>query len=105
MQAFLFVLLAAVLEVGGDALIRWGLKAGGVAVMALGALVLVGYGFAVNMTRWDFGRLLGIYIAIFFVVAQVFAVVLFKERLQAPVWVGGAFIVVGGCVMMLWRVP
>jgi len=36
--------------------------------MMLGAAVLVGYGFMVNLTSLDFSRLMGLYIVIFFVV-------------------------------------
>ena len=38
---------------------------------AAGALVLFTYGYVVNAPPWDFGRLLGIYVVFFFVVAQV----------------------------------
>ncbi|HUO10498.1 MAG TPA: hypothetical protein VM008_19490 [Phycisphaerae bacterium] len=103
MQEILLLILAAVLEVGGDALIRSGLKGSGALLMALGAAVLVGYGFMVNLTKLDFNRLMGIYIVLFFLVAQLVSVVVFKERIPAGVWAGGALVVAGGVVMMLWR--
>jgi small multidrug resistance family-3 protein len=102
MQILLLV-VAAVLEVGGDAMIRHGLKSHGIAAMAGGGLVLVAYGFMVNMTKLDFGKLMGIYIVLFFIVSQVSAVVIFKERLALPVIVGGGLIIAGAVVMMVLR--
>ena len=82
MREAMLLALAAVLEVGGDALVRWGLKGGRWYGLALGAAVLFGYGLSVNLPKWDFGRLMGVYIAAFFVVAQAVAVVFFHERLH-----------------------
>ena len=103
------LLLAAVLEAGGDALVRYGLRTSGslkvrILSFALGALVLFAYSLSVNAPKWDFGRLLGVYIALFFVVAQVMAVLIFKETLKLPTLVGGALIVAGGLVLTLWHV-
>ena len=103
MGKFLLLVIAAALEVGGDALIRSGLKGGGGLLMALGAVALVSYGFMVNLTSLDFSRLMGQYIAIFFVVAQLTAVLFFREKLQLPVLVGGAMVVGGGLTMACWR--
>ena len=68
--ALLVLFLAAVLEAGGDALVRTGLEASTLtrklALFAAGAAVLYAYGYAVNAPRWDFGRLLGIYVVFFF---------------------------------------
>ena len=94
--------LAALLEVGGDAGMRAGLQGrrGG---FALGAALLVAYGIVVNLPNWEFGRLLGVYIAVFFLVSQVMAVLAFHEKLKAPTLVGGALIVTGGLVLALWH--
>jgi small multidrug resistance family-3 protein len=104
MREILFLVLAAALEVGGDALIRWGLRGPQKAGLALGALVLFGYGLSVNLPKWDFGRLMGVYIALFFVVSQAVALVFFHEKIQAPTLVGGALIIAGGVVLSVWRV-
>jgi|GEM_PF-3065117 len=48
---------AALLEVGGDALIRLGLRDGRATGLLLGGAALVAYGLMVNALRWDFGRL------------------------------------------------
>jgi small multidrug resistance family-3 protein len=103
MRETILLVLAAVLEVGGDALVRWGLKGGRWYGLALGAAVLFAYGLSVNLPKWDFGRLMGVYIAVFFIVAQVVAVAAFHEKLQMPTMVGGALIIAGGLTMMFWR--
>ncbi len=95
--------VAAGLEVGGDALIRSGLAAKTWPLLASGGAVLVGYGFMVNMTKLDFSRLMGLYIVIFFLVAQATAVLFFKERIATPVLAGGALILGGGALMTFWR--
>jgi multidrug transporter EmrE-like cation transporter len=108
MREAMFLALAALLEVGGDACVRWGLKSdrlsGRCIGLALGAVVLFGYGLSVNLPKWDFGRLMGVYIAAFFIVAQAAAVIFFNERLHSPTIVGGLLIIAGGVVMTVWRV-
>ena len=104
MREAFFILLAASLEVGGDALVRWGLRGGRPAGLILGAAVLFGYGLSVNLPKMDFGRLMGVYIAVFFVVAQIVAALFFHERPPLPTLVGGVLIVAGGLTMTLWRV-
>lgn len=104
MREAMLLVLAAVLEVGGDALVRWGLKGGRWYGLTLGAAVLFGYGLSVNLPKWDFGRLMGVYIAVFFIVAQTVAVAVFHESLQLPTLVGGTLIIGGGLTMMFWRI-
>lgn len=103
----LLLLVAAILEVGGDAIVRVGLRspggAGRLAAFALGAAVLFGYGIFVNTAPADFGRLLGIYVVMFFVVAQIVNRVAFGMAPSLPILVGGAFVVAGGAIMTLWR--
>jgi small multidrug resistance family-3 protein len=94
---------AAVLEAGGDALVRSGLHSHAVAArllfFAVGAAVLFGYGYVVNTPPWDFGKLLGIYVVFFFVVAQAINWLFFHQRPTAPILLGGALIVAGGAVI------
>jgi small multidrug resistance family-3 protein len=99
------LLLAAVLEAGGDALIRFGLFGAGkrAAFLGAGAIVLLAYGITVNAPPWDFGKLLGVYVTLFFVVAQVINLVAFGVRPGLPVIVGGTLIVAGGLVITLWH--
>ena len=96
------LVIAALLEAGGDAGMRVGIRGKPLGFL-FGALALVAYGVAVNVPKWDFGRLLGVYIALFFVVSQLIAVLAFKEKIGAPTLVGGALIVAGGAVLTFWQ--
>ena len=105
-SALLTLLLAAVLEAGGDALVRAALHASPwrrVSLFAAGAVVLFAYGYTVNAPPWNFGRLLGVYVVIFFLVAQLIAWLVFHQRPAGGVWLGGAFIVAGGVIMTVTR--
>jgi small multidrug resistance family-3 protein len=53
----------------------------------------------VNRPPWSFGSLLGIYVVLFFVVAQVLAMTVFGERPTMPILIGGALIVSGGVLI------
>ena len=100
------LLLAALLEAGGDALIRAGLHASPLRralLFGAGAVVLFSYGYAVNAPPWQFGRLLGVYVVIFFIMAQLIAWLVFQQRPSAAVCWGGAFIAAGGAIMALAR--
>ena len=105
--AYLVLGIAAALEAGGDAIVRKGLHAPSpslrAAIFAAGAVVLFGYGLTVNAPPWDFGKLLGVYVTLFFVVAQVLNFVLFGARPDLPILVGGALVVAGGLVVTFWR--
>ena len=69
-----------------------------------GALVLFGYGLTVNSPGWTFGRMLGVYIAVFFLISQLLAHLVYHEHVKPPTIVGGALIVAGGLVIAFWRV-
>ena len=101
MTSILAVLaLAATLEVGGDAAIRYGLTRSAWPLLPIGAMALVAYGLLVNWSRdVDFNRLMGIYIAVFFVVSQAIGWAVFAERPSAALVLGGALIVAGGVVI------
>ncbi|HTO82964.1 MAG TPA: hypothetical protein VMQ73_12050 [Methylomirabilota bacterium] len=104
----LFVLLlAAVLEAGGDAIVRTGLHARSwpsrIGLLALGAGVLFAYGVTVNLPSWDFGRLLGVYVTLFFLVAQIINWAGFGKPPTAAILVGGALIIAGGLTITFWR--
>ncbi len=106
--AYLVLLLAAALEAGGDALVRLGLHTSQtgarISFFAAGAIVLFAYGACVNAPPWDFGKLLGVYVTLFFLVAQITNLMLFGIRPDLPTYVGGALIMTGGLVMTLWRI-
>lgn len=57
----------------------------------------------VNTPSWDFGRLLGVYVTLFFVVAQAINFVGFGMRPTLPILVGGSLIVCGGAIIAFWR--
>jgi drug/metabolite transporter superfamily protein YnfA len=90
---------AAVLEAGGDALIRHGLQRRPW-LLLLGAASLAVYGVLVNQGGLPFGRLLGSYIVVFFVVSQIVAVVVFRDVMPWQTVVGGTLIIAGGCVLV-----
>jgi small multidrug resistance family-3 protein len=99
----LLLFLAAVLEAGGDAIVRTGLRSTTTGtrtgLFLAGAVVLFLYGYVVNAPSWDFGRLLGIYVVFFFVVAQLISWIGFNQPPSRTVIVGGAFIVAGGIII------
>jgi hypothetical protein len=106
LTAYVLLLSAAALEAGGDALVRVGLHSpplNRAAFFAAGAVVLFAYGVTVNSPPWDFGKLLGVYVTLFFVVAQVINIVFFRVWPDLPIYVGGAFIVAGGLLITLWH--
>jgi small multidrug resistance family-3 protein len=97
--AWLTFVAAAVLEVAGDAVIRKGLHGSGLALIALGLVVLGCYGLVVNLVRWDFSRLLGVYVAVFAVDSVLCGRFVFKDNVPASTWVGLVIIVTGGLVI------
>ena len=105
--AFLVVLLiAAVLEASGDALVRHGLYSHSpmvrIGFLALGSVVLFAYGLTVNAPPWGFGRLLGVYVTLFFLVAQLINWLGFGLQPTLPIMAGGSLIVAGGLMIAFW---
>jgi hypothetical protein len=94
-------------EAFGDSLFQSGIhRAGGLTrsfFLASGAMILGFYGFTVNLPHWNFGKLLGIYVVMFFFVAQILAKVRFDQAPTAPIYLGGVLIVAGGLVIGFWR--
>jgi drug/metabolite transporter superfamily protein YnfA len=103
------LLVATTLEAGGDAVVRAGLhhQATGARMVLLlvGGIMLFCYGVVLNQAPFDFGRLIGAYVATFFVVGQVINLVAFRTSPSLPVAVGGLLIIVGGAVITLWDHP
>lgn len=91
---------AAVLEVGGDAVIRKGMRGGGIVRMTLGALALGAYGIAVNVLHVDFSRLLGGYVGVFALVGVLTGCLVFQETVARTTWVGLAIILIGSAVVL-----
>ena len=97
--AWLIFIAAATLEVGGDAMIRKGLQKTRLAFIISGIVVLGCYGLVVNIVKWDFSKLLGVYVAVFALISVLFGLFVFKENVPVSTWVGLALIVVGGMVI------
>lgn len=96
---WLAFIAAAVLEVGGDALIRKGLRGSSAAFVLGGCLMLSCYGVAVNIVKWDFSKLLGVYVAFFALISVLVGRVIFREDVPVPTWLGLAFIITGGLII------
>jgi drug/metabolite transporter superfamily protein YnfA len=97
--AWLVFLAAAVLEVGGDATVRRGLRGSNVALVIIGFVALGCYGLVVNSVKWDFSKLIGVYVAFFAVVSVLVGRLVFKEVIPSSTWWGLALIVAGGAVI------
>src|SRR5690242_15281351 len=101
--ALVVLVVAAILEVGGDAIVRAGLRGRGLPVVALGFLVLGSYGVVVNLLQLDFSRLLGVYIGVFALVSVLTGRYLFQERVPGSTWLGLAVILGGSLIIHLGR--
>ena len=75
------------------------LRGSGWAVIAAGCVVLACYGLMVNTVKWDFSKLLGVYVAVFAVVSVLCGLLAFKETVPISTWLGLGLIVVGGLVI------
>jgi hypothetical protein len=106
-RIFLFLIAASSLEAFGDAVVRMGIgqaawlpRAG---FFAAGALLLFGYGLSLNLAPIEFSRVVGLYIAILFVIWQIVNLAVFRTSPGAPVLLGGALIVIGGFIVTFWK--
>ena len=104
---FGFLIAATSLEATGDAVMRLGINQSQWMVRCLlfvaGAILLFGYGLSVNLAPVEFGRVVGLYIAMLFVMWQAVNWIVFQVAPVGPVIVGGLFIVVGGAIVTLWE--
>jgi small multidrug resistance family-3 protein len=102
-----FLLIATTLEVSGDALVRkaifnyTGLMRLGFFFM--GACLLFGYGFALNLAPLEFGQVVGLYIATLFIVWQVINFIAFQAIPTLPIILGGTLIIAGGSIITFWK--
>jgi small multidrug resistance family-3 protein len=99
--------LAAFLEAYADSFFQIGIHrsmgTGRATALMAGVGVMAAYGLLVNTPRWDFGRLIGVYVVFFFLMAQLLNRVRFGQSPGAPIYAGGALIVAGGLVIAFWR--
>ncbi len=68
-------------------------------LFTLAGVVLFAYGWTVNSPPWDFGKLLGLYVVFFFLMAQVISWLIFKQAPSLALIVGGVFIVTRGVII------
>ncbi len=108
-QAMGFLIVATVLEAGGDAVVRIalhnhaGVSGIRIGLFVLGAALLLGYGTSLNLAPLEFRDVIGLYVAMLFVVWQVINFAFFGTLPNLPVVVGGALIVAGGGIVAFWR--
>ena len=106
--AFFVLSSAAFLEAYGDSFFQIGLyRSTGLArvfAFVAGTAILAAYGSVVNIPRWDFGKLLGVYVVLFFLMAQLLNKLRFQQSPTLPIYVGGGLIVAGGLVIAFWKV-
>ncbi len=93
------MILAAVFEVAGDALIRAGLRGKGLMLVLAGFAVLGSYGIVVNLLPLDFSKLLGGYVAFFAIVSVLGGRLIFNETVSRSTWLGLAVILVGSLII------
>ncbi len=97
--AWLIFIGAAILEVGGDAVVRKGLRGSGMLVILSGCAMLGLYGVVVNMVKWDFSKLLGVYVAVFALISILFGRFVFKEHMSNATWLGLTVIICGAMII------
>jgi hypothetical protein len=103
----ILLVVATILEVSGDAVVRMGIYqhvgAARIALFLGGAALLFGYGSFLNLAPIEFGRVVGLYIATLFVVWQVINFIAFRTLPTMPVLVGGGLVIAGGAIITFWK--
>jgi small multidrug resistance family-3 protein len=97
--AWMIFIGAAVLEVGGDAAIRKGLRGSSLIMIALGCVMLGCYGIVVNVVKWDFSKMLGVYVALFALVSVLVGRLVFMEHIANSTWLGLLVIICGALII------
>jgi drug/metabolite transporter (DMT)-like permease len=107
MKIFAFVLVAAILEASGDAILRLAPHhqslPSRVGLFLFGSVLLALYGTSLNLAPVDFATVTGVYVATVFVVFQLNSYLFFHQIPSPPIYVGGALIISGAMVIMLWK--
>jgi small multidrug resistance family-3 protein len=101
------LLVATVLEVSGDAVVRTALYnhigLGRAGLFLAGAILLLGYGTFLNLAPLEFGQVVGLYLATLFVVWQVINFIAFRTLPTLPIIVGGLLVMAGGAIITFWK--
>lgn len=109
LQVIGFLIAATALEVSGDAIIRVALQNHAditlirVGLFFFGAALLFGYGTFLNLAPLEFREVVGLYIAILFIVWQIVNFVFFGTLPTVPILLGGTLIVTGGAIVSFWK--
>ena len=102
-----FLLIATVLEVSGDAVVRMAIYDHVGLTRPLlflaGAALLFGYGCCLNLAPLEFGQVVGLYLATLFVIWQVINFLAFGSLPTLPTMCGGVLIVGGGAIVTFWK--
>jgi hypothetical protein len=103
----ILLVIATILEVSGDAVVRMAIYqhigAARIALFLAGAALLFGYGSFLNLAPIEFGRVVGLYLATLFVVWQVINFIAFRTLPTMPILVGGGLVIAGGAIITFWK--
>jgi hypothetical protein len=103
----ILLVIATLLEVSGDAVVRMAIYnhvgAIRIALYLVGAALLFGYGSFLNLAPIEFGRVVGLYIATLFVVWQVINFIAFRTLPTMPILAGGVLVIAGGAIITFWK--
>jgi small multidrug resistance family-3 protein len=103
----ILLVIATLLEVSGDAVVRMAIYnhvgAIRIALFLGGAALLFGYGSCLNLAPIEFGRVVGLYIATLFVVWQVINLIAFRSLPTMPICIGGGLVIAGGAIVTFWQ--
>jgi drug/metabolite transporter superfamily protein YnfA len=102
--AWIIFIGAALLEVSGDAVIRRGLRGHRVLLVVIGFVALGCYGLLVNSVKWDFSKLIGVYVGVFALISVLCGRIVFREQIPASTWLGLG-IIIAGCLVIQFGKP
>ena len=92
LSTLVFILIATILEVNGDAVVRIAIYnhvgMTRLPLMLIGAALLFGYGFSINLAPVEFRQVVGLYVATLFVVWQVINFLVFRTLPNLLCWLG-----------------
>lgn len=69
----------------------------------IGAVLLFGYGFVLNLAPVEFNKIVGLYLSTLFIMWQITSYVMFKSIPTLPIVIGGLLVVSGGLIITFWK--